>query len=278
MDPIIETRALTHTYVDGQNEEMIALDGISLSIMPGEFVAIIGTNGSGKSTLARHFNALLTPTKGTCLVGGLDTSVEENLWQVRQTVGMVFQNPDNQIVAAVVEEDVAFGLENIGVPGPEIRPRVEKALTDVGMLSYAKHAPHRLSGGQKQRIAIAGVVALEPKCIVFDEPTAMLDPKGRKDIVDTVLHLNKDKGITIVYITHKMEEAILADRVIAMKDGHIELMRSPKEVFTQVDRIRALGLECPLAAEVASALKKGGRDLPKILTHKELCEALCPSK
>ena len=262
MDPIIETRALTHTYVDGQNEEMIALDGISLSIMPGEFVAIIGTNGSGKSTLARHFNALLTPTKGTCLVGGLDTSVEENLWQVRQTVGMVFQNPDNQIVAAVVEEDVAFGLENIGVPGPEIRPRVEKALTDVGMLSYAKHAPHRLSGGQKQRIAIAGVVALEPKCIVFDEPTAMLDPKGRKDIVDT----------------HKMEEAILADRVIAMKDGHIELMGSPKEVFTQVDRIRALGLECPLAAEVASALKKGGRDLPKILTHKELCEALCPSK
>lgn len=278
MDPIIETRALTHTYVDGQNEEMIALDGISLSIMPGEFVAIIGTNGSGKSTLARHFNALLTPTKGTCLVGGLDTSVEENLWQVRQTVGMVFQNPDNQIVAAVVEEDVAFGLENIGVPGPEIRPRVEKALTDVGMLSYAKHAPHRLSGGQKQRIAIAGVVALEPKCIVFDEPTAMLDPKGRKDIVDTVLHLNKDKGITIVYITHKMEEAILADRVIAMKDGHIELMGSPKEVFTQVDRIRALGLECPLAAEVASALKKGVRDLPKILTHKELCEALCPSK
>ena len=254
MDPIIETRALTHTYVDGQNEEMIALDGISLSIMPGEFVAIIGTNGSGKSTLARHFNALLTPTKGTCLVGGLDTSVEENLWQVRQTVGMVFQNPDNQIVAAVVEEDVAFGLENIGVPGPEIRPRVEKALTDVGMLSYAKHAPHRLSGGQKQRIAIAGVVALEPKCIVFDEPTAMLDPKGRKDIVDTVLRLNKDKGITIVYITHKMEEAILADRVIAMKDGHIELMGSPKEVFTQVDRIRALGLECPLAAEVASAL------------------------
>ena len=191
---------------------------------------------------------------------------------------MVFQNPDNQIVAAVVEEDVAFGLENIGVPGPEIRPRVEKALTDVGMLSYAKHAPHRLSGGQKQRIAIAGVVALEPKCIVFDEPTAMLDPKGRKDIVDTVLHLNKDKGITIVYITHKMEEAILADRVIAMKDGHIELMGSPKEVFTQVDRIRALGLECPLAAEVASALKKGGRDLPKILTHKELCEALCPTK
>ena len=158
MDPIIETRALTHTYVDGQNEEMIALDGISLSIMPGEFVAIIGTNGSGK-------------TKGTCLVGGLDTSVEENLWQVRQTVGMVFQNPDNQIVAAVVEEDVAFGLENIGVPGPEIRPRVEKALTDVGMLSYAKHAPHRLSGGQKQRIAIAGVVALEPKCHARSERT-----------------------------------------------------------------------------------------------------------
>lgn len=278
MEPIIETKNLTHSYVDGQNQEVAALKGINLSIMPGEFVAIIGTNGSGKSTLARHFNGLLTPTSGHCLVGGLDTAIEENLWPVRQTVGMVFQNPDNQIVAAIVEEDVAFGLENIGVPGPEIRPRVEKALAAVDMLDYAKRAPHRLSGGQKQRVAIAGVLALEPRCIVFDEPTAMLDPRGRKEIVSTVLKLNKEKHITIVYITHKMEEAILADRIIAMEKGKIVLEGTPKEVFTQVDRIRGLGLECPLAAEVADALDKQGHQLPPIITHKELCEALCPSK
>lgn len=278
MEPIIETKNLTHTYVDGQNQEMTALQGIDLSIVPGEFVAIIGTNGSGKSTLARHFNGLLTPTSGHCLVGGLDTAIEENLWPVRQTVGMVFQNPDNQIVAAIVEEDVAFGLENIGVPGPEIRPRVEKALAAVDMLDYAKRAPHRLSGGQKQRVAIAGVLALEPRCIVFDEPTAMLDPRGRKEIVSTVLKLNKEKHITIVYITHKMEEAILADRIIAMEKGKIVLEGTPKEVFTQVDRIRGLGLECPLAAEVADALDKQGHQLPPIITHKELCKALCPSK
>ena len=278
MEPIIQTIDLTHTYVDGQNQEMTALRGINLSIMPGEFVAIIGTNGSGKSTLARHFNGLLAPTSGHCLIGGLDTAREENLWPVRQTVGMVFQNPDNQIVAAIVEEDVAFGLENIGVPGPEIRPRVETALATVGMTAYAKHAPHRLSGGQKQRVAIAGVLALEPRCIVFDEPTAMLDPRGRKEIVSTVLKLNKEKHITVVYITHKMEEALLADRIIAMQQGKIVMEGTPKEVFTQVDKIRSLGLECPLAAETAAALQKQGHKLPSILTHKELCEALCPSK
>ena len=278
MEPILETRNLTHTYIDGQNQEMTALKGINLSIAPGEFVAIIGTNGSGKSTLARHINGLLLPTEGQCLVAGMDTSLEENLWPVRQQVGMVLQNPDNQIVAAIVEEDVAFGLENIGVPGPEIRPRVQQALEVVGMTEYAKHAPHRLSGGQKQRVAIAGVLALEPRCIVFDEPTAMLDPKGRQEIVSTVLRLNKEKHITIVYITHKMEEAILADRIIAMDQGTIALEGTPKEVFTQVDRIRALGLECPLAAEVANVLNKQGHKLPPILTHKELCEALCPSK
>lgn len=278
MEPILETRNLTHTYIDGQNQEMTALKGINLSIAPGEFVAIIGTNGSGKSTLARHFNGLLLPTEGQCLVAGMDTSLEENLWPVRQQVGMVLQNPDNQIVAAIVEEDVAFGLENIGMPGPEIRPRVQQALEVVGMTEYAKHAPHRLSGGQKQRVAIAGVLALEPRCIVFDEPTAMLDPKGRQEIVSTVLRLNKEKHITIVYITHKMEEAILADRIIAMDQGTIALEGTPKEVFTQVDRIRALGLECPLAAEVANVLNKQGHKLPPILTHKELCEALCPSK
>ncbi len=278
MEPIIETKNLTHVYVDGENQEVAALKGISLSIAPGEFVAIIGTNGSGKSTLARHFNGLLAPTSGHCIVDGLDTAEEQNLWAVRQSVGMVFQNPDNQIVAAIVEEDVAFGLENIGVPGPEIYPRVKKALETVGMLDYAKHAPHRLSGGQKQRVAIAGVIALEPKCIVFDEPTAMLDPQGRKEIVSTVLQLNKEKHITIVYITHKMEEAMLADRIIAMKQGEIAMEGTPQEVFTQVDKVRSLGLECPLAAEVAYALQMNGHTLPPILTHKELCDALCPSK
>lgn len=278
MEPIIETKNLTHVYVDGENQEVAALKGITLSIAPGEFVAIIGTNGSGKSTLARHFNGLLIPSSGHCIVDGLDTAKEQNLWPVRQSVGMVFQNPDNQIVAAIVEEDVAFGLENIGVPGPEIYPRVKKALETVGMLDYAKHAPHRLSGGQKQRVAIAGVIALEPKCIVFDEPTAMLDPQGRKEIVSTVLRLNKEKHITIVYITHKMEEAMLADRVIAMNKGEIAMEGTPQEVFTQVDKVRSLGLECPLAAEVAYGLQKNGHTLPPILTHKELCDALCPSK
>ena len=276
MKPIISAQNLTHTYIDGQNNSVKALDGINLSIATGEFVAIIGTNGSGKSTLARHFNAILSPTEGICLVNGLDTSKEENMWQVRQTVGMVFQNPDNQIVAAVVEEDVAFGLENIGVPSPEIRPRVEAALAAVNMTAYAKQAPHRLSGGQKQRIAIAGVMALEPKCIVFDEPTAMLDPKGRKEIVSTVLKLNKEKHITIVYITHKMEEAILADRIIAMEKGKIVMEGTPAEVFSKVDVINKLGLESPLAAEVAFQLAKAGNKLPaNIITHKELCAALC---
>lgn len=245
MEPIIETKNLTHTYVDGQNQEMTALQGIDLSIAPGEFVAIIGTNGSGKSTLARHFNGLLTPTSGHCLVGGLDTAIEENLWPVRQTVGMVFQNPDNQIVAAIVEEDVAFGLENIGVPGPEIRPRVEKALAAVDMLDYAKRAPHRLSGGQKQRVAIAGVLALEPRCIVFDEPTAMLDPKGRKEIVSTVLKLNKEKHITIVYITHKMEEAILADRIIAMEKGRSSWKGHPRKYSPRWTGSGAWGWNAP---------------------------------
>ena len=260
------------------DQPVYALDGVSTEVKRGEFVAVLGANGCGKSTLAKHFNAILLPESGKVYVEGMDTADDDKIYDIRQTVGMVFQNPDNQIVAAIVEEDVAFGLENIGVPGPEIRPRVEKALAAVDMLDYAKRAPHRLSGGQKQRVAIAGVLALEPRCIVFDEPTAMLDPKGRKEIVSTVLKLNKEKHITIVYITHKMEEAILADRIIAMEKGKIVLEGTPKEVFTQVDRIRGLGLECPLAAEVADALDKQGHRLPPIITHKELCEALCPSK
>lgn len=279
MEHIINVENLEHTYIDGQNNKVTALKDISLNIKPGEFVAIIGSNGSGKSTLAKHFNALLLPTSGKCFVSGLDTSVEDNLWTIRQDVGMVFQNPDNQIVAAVVEEDVAFGLENIGVPSKEIEPRVYKALGEVGMTEYAKHAPFRLSGGQKQRVAIAGILALEPKCIVFDEPTAMLDPVGRREIVQTVVNLNKEKHITIVYITHKMEEAILADRIIAMKDGEIVLTGTPAEVFSQVDELKSLGLEVPLASEVAHDLALAGHNLgPNIITHEELKEALCPLK
>ena len=276
MQPIIEVKNLVHVYTDGQNNNIKALDGINLSIAPGEFVAIIGTNGSGKSTLARHFNALLQPSSGKCFVNGLDTTIEENTWNVRQTIGMVFQNPDNQIVAAIVEEDVAFGPENIGVPHAEIRPRVEAALAAVNMTEYAKHAPHLLSGGQKQRIAIAGVLALRPQCIVFDEPTAMLDPRGRKDIVNIVLKLNKEQKITIVYITHKMEEAILADRVIAMENGKIVIEGTPAEVFGQVKKIRELGLEAPLPAEVAENLRQCGHKLNQdIITDEELAVALC---
>ena len=230
---MISIKELKHYYTDADGKEVKALDGIDLDIKKGEFVAIIGANGSGKSTLARHLNALLLPTAGTCTVGGLDTNNEDNMWDIRQQVGMVFQNPDNQIVAALVEEDVAFGPENIGVPGEEIRPRVEKALAAVGMSDYAKHAPHLLSGGQKQRVAIAGLMALEPACIVLDEPTAMLDPQGRKEIVSTVKSLNKDKGITIVYITHYMTEALAADRVVVMEKGHIRFMGTPKEVLVE---------------------------------------------
>ncbi|MDD4320172.1 MAG: energy-coupling factor transporter ATPase [Acidaminococcaceae bacterium] len=276
MQPIIKVKNLTHIYTDGQNNKIKALDDINLAIMPGEFVAIIGTNGSGKSTLARHFNALLQPTEGKCFVNGLDISVDENIWHVRQNIGMVFQNPDNQIVASIVEEDVAFGPENIGIPHAEIRPRVEAALASVNMTEYAKHAPHLLSGGQKQRIAIAGVLALLPQCIVFDEPTAMLDPRGRKDIVKIVQNLNKEKHITIVYITHKMEEAILADRVIAMEKGKIVMEGTPAEVFGQVKKIHELGLEAPLSAEVAEALRQAGYELSRdIITDEELATALC---
>ncbi|MDY4920889.1 MAG: energy-coupling factor transporter ATPase [Phascolarctobacterium sp.] len=274
--PVIKIENLKHYYTDADGNEVKALDGIDLEIAQGEFVAIIGANGSGKSTLARHLNCLLLPTEGRVEVSGLDTLVDENMWDIRQQVGMVFQNPDNQIVAAVVEEDVAFGPENIGVPGPEIRPRVEKALAAVGMTEYAKHAPHRLSGGQKQRVAIAGIMALEPKCIVLDEPTAMLDPQGRKEIVATVQKLNKEKHITIVYITHYMVEALAADRVVVMEKGHIRFMGTPREVFSRVDELEALGLEAPLAAKVASELRKSGVKLPSdIITDEELAQALC---
>ncbi|MGM9582143.1 MAG: energy-coupling factor transporter ATPase [Phascolarctobacterium sp.] len=273
---MIKIENLKHYYTDSDGNEVKALDGVDLTIEEGEFVAIIGANGSGKSTLARHLNCLLLPTEGRVEVSGLDTMEENNMWDIRQQVGMVFQNPDNQIVAAVVEEDVAFGPENIGVPGLEIGPRVAKALAAVGMTEYAKHAPHRLSGGQKQRVAIAGIMALEPKCIVLDEPTAMLDPRGRKEIVSTVQKLNKEKQITIVYITHYMVEALAADRVVVMEKGHIRFMGTPREVFSRVDELEALGLEAPLAAKVASELRKSGVKLPAgIITDEELAQALC---
>ncbi len=273
---MIKIENLQHYYTDADGNEVRALDGIDLEIASGEFVAVIGANGSGKSTLARHLNCLLLPTGGRVSVGGLDTSEEANIWAVRQQVGMVFQNPDNQIVAAVVEEDVAFGPENIGVPSAEIRPRVEQALAAVGMSEYAKHAPHRLSGGQKQRVAIAGIMALEPRCIVLDEPTAMLDPQGRKEILATVRKLNKEKRITIVYITHYMEEAMAADRVVVMEKGHVRFSGMPREVFSRVDELEKLGLEAPLAAKVASELRKSGVRLPQnIITDEELAQALC---
>lgn len=273
---MISVQELKHIYTDADGNEVSALNGINLDIPAGEFIAIIGANGSGKSTLARHLNALLLPTSGKCIVDGLDTTEEKNLWDIRQHVGMVFQNPDNQIVAAIVEEDVAFGPENIGVPGPEIRERVERALAAVGMSDYAKHAPHLLSGGQKQRIAIAGVLALEPRVIVLDEPTAMLDPQGRQEIVRTVKKLNKEKGITIVYITHYMTEALEADRVVVMEKGHIRFSGTPHEVFSRVDELENVGLEAPLAAKIASELRKSGIKLPKeIITDEELAEVLC---
>ena len=273
---MIRIEGLKHYYRDADGNEVKALDGVDLTIEQGECVAAIGANGSGKSTLARHVYWLQLPSEGKVLVVDLVTMDESCMWDVRQHVGMVFQNPDNQIVAAIVEEDVAFGPENIGVPGSEIRPRVDKALAAVGMSDYAKHAPHLLSGGQKQRVAIAGIMALEPKCIVLDEPTAMLDPKGRKEIVSTVQKLNKEKNITIVYITHYMTEALAADRVVVMDKGHICFMGTPKEVFSRVDDLEALGLEAPLAAKVASELRKAGAKLPAgIITDEELAQALC---
>ena len=274
MEPVIEVQGLTHVYIDAENTKVTALDNIDLQIMPGEFVAVIGANGSGKSTLARHLNALLLPSEGHVKIKGMDTMEEDNLWDIRQTVGMVFQNPDNQIVAAIVEEDVAFGPENIGVPPEEIRTRVDDALKAVDMTAYRTHAPHLLSGGQKQRIAIAGTLALGSECIVLDEPTAMLDPKGRKEILSTMLRLNKEKKITVVYITHFMVEAMLADRVVVMSEGKIRFQGTPREVFSRVEELEQLGLEAPLAAKVAFELRKSGMKLPKeIITNEELAAA-----
>lgn len=273
---MIQTEHMSHTYQDESGNVVYALDDVSLAIRKGEFVSIIGTNGSGKSTLAKHFNVLLTPSKGTVTVLGMDTKDPKNLWDIRQHVGMVFQNPDNQIVAAVVEEDVAFGPENLGVEPSEIRRRVDEALASVNMTEYALHSPGLLSGGQKQRIAIAGVLAMKPDCIVLDEPTAMLDPVGRKEVLETVHRLNKEEGITIVYITHFMEEAVTSDRVVVMKNGKLLHDGTPREIFSQVPMLKELGLDVPVAAEVAAKLRLDGVSLSnEIITEEELGDQLC---
>ncbi len=277
MGEIIKLHNLSHTYTDHEGKLVHALDGVSLTVHNGEFVAIIGTNGSGKSTLAKHLNALLLPSSGQCLVNGLDVSQAENLWSVRQSVGMVFQNPDNQIVAAIVEEDIAFGPENLGIEPAEIVRRVDEALARVGMENYRHHAPHLLSGGQKQRVAIAGVLAMRPQCLALDEPTAMLDPQGRQEVLSTVHKLNKEENITVVYITHFMEEAVTADRVIVMEQGKIVMEGRPQDIFIHVEQLKGLGLDVPVAAEVAFRLREKGLPLADtIITDDELAVALCP--
>ena len=260
--PIIQTENLTFRYTTEEGMAPTVLDGVSLTIQPGEFVAVLGHNGSGKSTLAKHFNAILLPTEGKVYVDGMDTCDEDRLLDVRRRVGMVFQNPDNQIVASVVEEDVAFGPENLGVPSAEIRERVDAALAAVGMSDYARHAPHRLSGGQKQRVAIAGVLAMRPRCIVLDEPTAMLDPVGRGEVMDTILRLNRDEDITVVLITHHMDEAAQAQRVVVMHDGHVMADGRPGQVFQNVDGLRRLGLEVPEPVALMYELRQNGVDVP----------------
>jgi len=251
------------------------LDDIDLNIERGEFVAILGHNGSGKSTLAKHFNAMLLPSGGRVLVSGRDTADQNELYEIRRMVGMVLQNPDNQIVSTIVEEEVAFGPENLGVEPSEIRRRVDEALKAVGMLEYREHAPHKLSGGQKQRVAIAGVLAMQPECIVLDEPTSMLDPQGRKEVLDTISRLNRERGITIVLITHFMEEAVLADRVVVLENGRILLQGHPREVFSDIERLRQVGLDVPQPAELCHQLRRAGVPLPEdVLTAEECVEAL----
>ncbi|GAA6492892.1 MAG TPA: energy-coupling factor transporter ATPase [Candidatus Bariatricus faecipullorum] len=253
-----------------------AIDEVNLDIAPGQFIAILGHNGSGKSTLAKHMNALLVPTGGTMWVNGMDTREEERVWDIRQSAGMVFQNPDNQIIGTVVEEDVGFGPENLGVPTEEIWKRVEESLKAVGMLEYRHHSPNKLSGGQKQRVAIAGVVAMRPRCIVLDEPTAMLDPNGRKEVLRCVQELQKRDNVTVILITHYMEEVIDADRVFVMDHGHVVMQGTPREVFSQVETLKYYRLDVPQVTLLADELRKQGVDLPEgILRKEELVEALC---
>ena len=253
-----------------------AIDGVDIDIPQGSFVAVLGHNGSGKSTLAKHMNAILVPTGGTIWVDGMDTKDPDELWNVRQTAGMVFQNPDNQIIGTVVEEDVGFGPENLGVPTDEIWKRVEDSLRSVGMLEYRKASPNKLSGGQKQRVAIAGVIAMEPKCIVLDEPTAMLDPNGRKEVIRAVETLRAEKNVTVILITHYMEQVIDADQVFVMDGGHIVMHGTPREIFSRVDELKSYRMDVPQVTMLAEELRKRGLDLPRgILRREELVEALC---
>ena len=279
---IIKTVHLIYVYIRHDEEEKVAevkraIDGVDLEIEEGSFTAILGHNGSGKSTLAKHINGLLLPTEGTVWVGEIDTKEEDRIWDVRKTAGMVFQNPDNQIIGNIVEEDVGFGPENIGVPTDEIWKRVDESLKAVGMTAYRKQSPNKLSGGQKQRVAIAGVMAMRPRCIILDEPTAMLDPNGRKEVIRTIRQLNQAEGITVLLITHYMEEAIDADRIIVMDDGKIVMDGKPKEIFSRVRELKTYGLDVPQATELAFELKEAGMPLSDgILSREELVKELLP--
>lgn len=281
---IIKIKNLIFDYVKNDEEGNVestvrAVDDVSLDIKKGEFIAVLGHNGSGKSTMAKHINAILTPTEGSVWVAGKDTANEEDIWEIRQNAGMVFQNPDNQIIGTVVEEDVGFGPENIGVPTEDIWKRVDSALRAVGMTAYRHHSPNKLSGGQKQRVAIAGVVAMKPQCIVFDEPTAMLDPMGRQEVIETAKELNEKESVTIILITHYMEEVIYADKVIVMDNGKVVMQGTPKEIFSEVEKLKEYRLAVPQVTELAYELKKEGLMLPDgILTTDELVKELCQLK
>lgn len=277
---MIKSEDLVFKYVNAEEQtEKVAINHVSMEVKKGEFLVILGHNGSGKSTMAKHMNALLLPSGGKMYVDGLDTSDIENLWEVRRRAGMVFQNPDNQLVATIVEEDVAFGPENLGVDPKEIRERVDDSLKAVGMYEYRKHAPHLLSGGQKQRIAIAGILAMRPKCIVLDEPTAMLDPSGRNEVMKTIKEVNKKFGITIILITHYMDEAAQADRIIVMDKGEKVMEGIPREIFSQVEKIKSIGLDVPQVTELAYELQKEGVDIStEILNIDEMVNALCQLK
>ncbi|HJC09456.1 MAG TPA: energy-coupling factor transporter ATPase [Candidatus Blautia merdigallinarum] len=278
---IIKARKLKYDYLkyddNGQpSERSTAVENVDLDIQPGQFISILGHNGSGKSTLAKHMNALLIPSEGTIWVDGMDTSMEPELWKIRQKAGMVFQNPDNQIIGTVVEEDVGFGPENLGIPTEGIWSRVNKSLEAVGMTAFRHRSPNKLSGGQKQRVAIAGVMAMQPKCIIMDEPTAMLDPNGRKEVLEAVHELNRQEGITVILITHYMEEVIDSDRVFVMDQGHVVMQGTPREIFSRVEELKAYRLDVPQVTLLAYELKKAGIRLPDgILTIKELVDALC---
>ena len=277
MENLIEVKDLTFVYGRGTKKAVKALKNVSLNIHRGEFLTILGQNGSGKSTLARHFNGLLTPSKGEVLVDGISVKDKTQLREIRKRVGMVFQNPDNQLVSTVVEEDVAFGPENLGIPADEIRKRVDWSLEALNMMDYRKESPHQLSGGQKQRVAIAGVLATRPDCIVLDEPTALLDPIGRQEVIDAAQKLNREEGITVVLITHFMNEAINSDRIVVMDGGEIKLVGKPQDIFDQVDLIRSLGLDIPMATQIAIGLQQEGlRVADHILAAEELVNSLCP--